>query len=107
MENLSGPVTAYSLNHGIQITFDDVRPNAPIVLSTTNGEIDVTIPATAKANLELSTWNGDIYSNFDISRPDKDGLKSISSKNIKGAINGGGATLKLNSTNGNIYLRKK
>ena len=107
LENLSGPVTAYSLNQGIQVTFNELKPDTPIVLSTTNGEIDVTIPATAKAYLQLSTWNGDIYSNFDISRPDKDGLKSISSKNIKGAINGGGTDLKLKSTNGNIYLRKK
>lgn len=107
LENLSGPVTAYSLNHGIKVSFDDVNQNAPIVLSTTNGEIDVTIPSSAKADLELSTWNGDIYSNFDIATPNKDGLKSISSKNIKGAINGGGTNLRLKSTNGNIYLRKK
>jgi len=55
----------------------------------------------------LSSWNGDIYANLDLKRPEKKGLKSYGSSNIKGKINGGGVAIKLNSTNGNIYLRKK
>lgn len=107
MKNLSGAVTAYSLNQGIQVEFDKVNDNAPIVIRTTNGEIDVTLPGSTKADMELSSWNGDVYTNFDLRKPDKDGLKAISGKNVKGAINGGGTTIKLKSTNGNIYLRKK
>lgn len=105
--NLSGPITAYSLNEGIRVEFDKINQDSPILIRTTNGEIDVTLPSSTAANLELSSWNGDIYSNFDLKRPDKDGLKSISGKNVKGAINDGGVSIKLKSTNGNIYLRKK
>ncbi|MDT0538963.1 MULTISPECIES: DUF4097 family beta strand repeat-containing protein [Croceitalea] len=107
MENLSGPVTAYSLNQGIEVSFDKISQDAPIVIRTTNGEIDVTLPENTSADMELSSWNGDIYTNFDLQRPDKEGLKSVSGKNIKGAINGGGVAIKLKSTNGTIYLRKK
>ncbi len=107
LTNISGPVTAYSLNEGIRIEFKEVKPGSPIVLSTTNGEIDVTLPANAPADLKLSSWNGDIYTNFDLKRPDKDGLKSISGRSIKGAINGGGVDITLKSVNGNIYLRKQ
>lgn len=106
LTNLTGAVTAYALNEGIKVKFDKINQDAPIVIRTTNGEIDVTLPGSTAANLELSSWNGDIYSNFDLRRPDKDGLKSISGKNIKGAINNGGVKIKLKSTNGNIYLRK-
>nr|WP_273569052.1 DUF4097 family beta strand repeat-containing protein [Maribacter sp. Hal144] len=106
LTNLSGPVTAYSLNEGIRVEFKEINQDSPIVLRTTNGEIDVTLPGNTSANLELSSWNGDIYTNFDLSRPDKDGLKSISGREIKGAINGGGVDITLKSTNGNIYLRK-
>ncbi|WP_394974057.1 DUF4097 family beta strand repeat-containing protein [uncultured Croceitalea sp.] len=107
MKNLSGSVTAYSLNQGIQVEFEKINQNAPIVIRTTNGEIDVTLPSSTAADLELSSWNGEIYTNFDLKRPDKNGLKSVSGKNIKGAINGGGVGIKLKSTNGTIYLRKE
>ncbi len=107
LSNLSGPVTAYSLNRGIQVEFEKINQDAPIVIRSTNGEIDVTMPAKTPANLELSSWNGEIYTNFDLKRPDKDGLRSVSGKNVKGAINGGGVNIKLKSTNGTIYLRKK
>ena len=107
LTNLSGPITAYSLNEGIRVEFDKINQDAPILIRTTNGEIDVTLPASTSADLELSSWNGDVYSNFDLKRPDKDGLKSLSGKNIKGAINNGGVDITLKSTNGNIYLRKK
>ncbi|MFH6602821.1 DUF4097 family beta strand repeat-containing protein [Maribacter algicola] len=107
LTNISGPVTAYSLNEGIRVEFKEIKPDSPIVLRTTNGEIDVTLPANAAADLEMSSRNGDIYTNFDLKRPDKDGLKSISGRNVKGAINGGGVDITLKSTNGNIYLRKQ
>ena len=105
--NLSGPITAYSLNEGIKVEFDKINQDSPIVIRTTNGEIDITLPESTQADFELNSWNGDIYTNFDLSRPDKDGLKSISGKNIKGAVNGGGVKIVLKSTNGNIYLRKE
>ena len=89
------------------MVFDKINQKASIDIRTTNGEIDVTLPENTSANLELSSWNGDIYTNFDLKRPDKDGLISISDRNIKGAINGGGVDITLKSTNGTIYLRKK
>jgi len=107
MKNLSGSVTAYSLNQGIQVGFDKINQEAPIVIRTTNGEIDVTLPSSTAADLELSSWNGEVYTNFDLQRPEKNGLKSISGKKVSSFINGGGVSIKLKSTNGNIYLRKE
>ena len=65
------------------------------------------MPGNTAADMELSSWNGDIYTNFDLSRPDKDGLTSISGRKVKGQLNNGGVAIKLKSTNGNIYLRKQ
>jgi hypothetical protein len=107
LSNLTGAVTAYSLNHGITVTFEEINQNAPIDIRTTNGEIDVTLPAKTNANLALSSWNGDIYSNFEIERKQKEGLISFSDRDIKGSINSGGVAIKLKSTNGTIYLRKQ
>lgn len=105
--NLSGPITAYALNESVRVEFDKINQDAPIVIRTTNGEIDVTLAESTPANLELSSWNGDIYTNFELKRPEKNGLKAYGSSKVNGAINGGGVDIKLKSTNGNIYLRKK
>ncbi len=107
LKNLTGPITAYALNENIKVEFETINQQAPIVISTTNGDIDVTLPGATPANLNLDSLNGDVYTNFDLSRPDKNGLKSISGRNIKGSINNGGVEIKLKSVNGNIYLRKK
>lgn len=107
LSKLSGAVTAYSLNEGITITFDEINQDSPIDIRTTNGEIDVTLPAKTSANLALSSWNGDVYSNFDVERNKKDGLTSYSDRDTRGSINGGGVSIILKSTNGTIYLRKK
>ena len=107
LEDISGPLTAYSLNSNVEVKFKSIRQDAPIYINTTNGAIDVSIPGDTSADIQMSTWNGDIYSNFDFKRADKDGMKSISSRNVKGSINNGGVDIKLKSTNGNIYLRKK
>ncbi|MEM9000627.1 MAG: DUF4097 family beta strand repeat-containing protein [Bacteroidota bacterium] len=107
IKNVTGPVTANALNGSIEVVFQNVKQGSPISIYTTNGELDVTLPESTPANLSLSSLNGEIYTNFDLNRPTKDGLTSYSGKNIKSSINNGGVTIKLKSTNGNIYLRKE
>ncbi|WP_411029606.1 DUF4097 family beta strand repeat-containing protein [Spongiimicrobium sp. 3-5] len=107
IREVSGPVTANALNGEVDVLFKTVKQNSPISIYTTNGEVDVTMPPNTPADLTLSSVNGEIYTNFDLKRPDKNGLKSISGRNIKGTINNGGVNIKLRSTNGNIYLRKQ
>ena len=105
--DVTGPVTANALNGDVEVVFTSVKQTSPTSIYTTNGAVDVTMPANTKANLSLGTTNGEVYTNFDLKRPQKNGLTSISSKNIKGEINNGGVSIKLKSTNGNIYLRKE
>jgi len=107
IDNISGPLTANALNGTIDVTFAKVNQNSPISVYTTNGALDITLPESTPANLFLASTNGEIYTNFNLNIPDKNGLRSISSKKVKGAINNGGVTIKLNSTNGNVYLRKQ
>ncbi|MEO0527630.1 MAG: DUF4097 family beta strand repeat-containing protein [Bacteroidota bacterium] len=107
IKDVMGPITADALNGELEVTFAKVTQGFPISLYTTNGVLDVTMPENTPANLSLSSINGEIYTNFDISAPNKNGLKSISSRKVKGAINNGGVDIQLKSTNGNIYLRKQ
>ncbi|MEO9510992.1 MAG: DUF4097 family beta strand repeat-containing protein [Flavobacteriaceae bacterium] len=104
---VNGPVTANALNGEITVEFGTVKQHSPISIYTTNGEVDVTLPPSTPANLALGTTNGDIYTNFEFKREEKNGLKSISGRKVKATINNGGVNISLKSTNGNIYLRKQ
>ncbi|KQC30409.1 hypothetical protein AAY42_11415 [Flagellimonas eckloniae] len=104
--NVNGPVTANALNGEVIVKFGKVKQDSPISIYTTNGEVDVTLPSNTPANLTLGTTNGDIYTNFEFKREEKDGLKSISGRKVRATINNGGVNISLKSTNGNIYLRK-
>lgn len=107
IENISGPLTANALNGEIKVIFSKVSQNSPITIYSTNGALDVSLPKDTPADLSLGSTNGEIYTNFELSVPNKNGLRSVSSKKVKGFVNKGGVNIQLRSTNGNIYLRKK
>lgn len=107
MKDVTGPVTIHGNAGPINIEFSKVNQSSPISISSSVSEIDVTIPANTKADLELKT-NGTVYTNFDIKIPTKKGMKSVSrTKRITSNINNGGVKIKIRSSMGNIYLRKK
>lgn len=102
--NTTGAVLAHSLNSRVFATFAK-PPQKPVSLSTLNGGLDVTVPPDTKANLNLKTTNGKIYSDFDVRLAG--GTLMQPGKGLSGTINGGGVELRLNSFNGSIYLRRK
>lgn len=106
VKDVTGPLTLYSAINDINVDFSTVNQTSPITISSSGSEIDVTLPANTKASLDMET-NGTVYTNFDLQAPKKDGLKDISRKKIIGNINNGGVKIKLKSSLGNIYLRKK
>jgi hypothetical protein len=107
MNNVTGPITVHTSVGAINIDFDTVSQSSPITISSSVSEIDVSIPGNTKADLELRT-QGAVYTNFDFPAPPKKGLKRVSpTKSIKASINGGGVKIKIKSSMGTIYLRKK
>ncbi len=104
--DVTGPVTLNSNTGTVEVVFNKVNQKSPISISTATGEIDVTLPKDTAADLSLHSTMGEIYSNFELSVPDKNGLKAISTQKIVGSINNGGVKIQLNSATGNIYLRK-
>ncbi|WP_299676908.1 hypothetical protein [uncultured Tenacibaculum sp.] len=107
MKDVTGPITVNANAANVNIEFSKVNQSSPITIFSNVGEIDVTIPENTKANLDLRT-RGTFYTNFDIEMPKKDGLKAVrGSQKISSALNNGGVQIKLKSTMGNIYLRKK
>lgn len=115
LTNVSGSVVANTTNGDVIVVFKAIDAKAPMAFSTLNGKVDVTVPATVKANIKLHTGRGEIYSDFDVavepSTPTttrgKDGSYRYTDQEwVTGKLNGGGPELTMRTFNGNIYIRK-
>lgn len=107
LESVTGPLSVSSVHGDIDVIFTSVTKELPSSIVTTHGDLDVTMPKGTKANLRISTSWGEVYSDLDIKVDSPEGLRPYGSKKINGDINGGGVSLSLSSTHGNVYLRGK
>ncbi|HET6255577.1 MAG TPA: hypothetical protein VFE32_15990 [Puia sp.] len=105
LKNVTGPLVVSTIGGGVDVVFTDISKDRPSSIASIGGDVDVTLPAKAAVNLEMSTMNGGMYSDFDFPTENKD-MRKIGGGLIRSPLNGGGADLKLSSISGNIYLRK-
>jgi DUF4097 and DUF4098 domain-containing protein YvlB len=119
LKNVSGSVVAHALNGKVLATFNRVDPQKPMAFSSLNGDIDVSFPADLKANVNMRTDNGEVYSDFDVQltatapqqvvedgRSQGGKYRVKIDKSVRGKINGGGQEIQFKDFNGNIYIRK-
>lgn len=108
LTNVAGPVVANSTNGGIQVKFKNVNQQKPSSISVINGEIDITLPASTKANWKLRSLNGEVYTDFDMALPKgKTELQKIAGSNtVEGKTNGGGVEMNIYTINSDIFIRK-
>ncbi|SEI96603.1 hypothetical protein SAMN05216327_10517 [Dyadobacter sp. SG02] len=116
LTNISGSAVANTVNGLLKVNFKSVDTKSPMAFSTLNGNVDVTLPPTAKFDLKLKSDQGDIYSDFDVdvdktvqpaTKTAKDGMYKVSIEDwVKGKVNGGGSEIMMKNMNGNIYVRK-
>jgi len=119
LKNVSGTVVANSTNGDVEATLSKVAPDKPMSFVAFNGDVDVTLPADTKATFNLKSGMGEVYSDFDMTlktqpvkseqstKADKGKFHVSLDRAVTGAINGGGPEFKLQTYNGNIYIRKK
>jgi DUF4097 and DUF4098 domain-containing protein YvlB len=119
LTNVGGSIVAHALNGRITATVRDVDASKPMSFSSLNGNIDVTLPPTIKANFNLQTARGEVYSDFDVvlgatppkveesKREEGRGRYRVSTGHgVIGKVNGGGQDMTFKNMNGNIYIRK-
>ncbi len=111
LENITGPVILHSINGEINLSFSKLMQESPMSVSAINGDIDISMPESSKANFELSTIHGDIYTDLDIKvekENENKNMKFIGGQSkIQGTLNNGGVEINVSGINGSIYLRKK
>lgn len=109
LTNVSGPVVASSTSGDFIVKYDKVNQSKPTAISTVSGIIDVTLPASTKADFNLKTVTGEVYTDFDMNLPttNREGLARIGGNNkLGGKTNGGGVEISLYSVSNDIYIRK-
>ncbi|HEX7281275.1 MAG TPA: DUF4097 family beta strand repeat-containing protein [Vicinamibacterales bacterium] len=117
MNNVAGSVNAGTTNGPVRATLTRVTADRQMAFTSLNGSVDVTLPATTKANLRMRSDNGDVYSDFEVqlaastpvvqeSRGTNGRYRINRNRSIVGAINGGGPEFELRTFNSNVYVRK-
>ncbi|HEY8054874.1 MAG TPA: DUF4097 family beta strand repeat-containing protein [Terriglobales bacterium] len=119
LTHVAGSIVAHALNGRIVATVDHFDAGKPSSFSSLNGTINVTLPADLHANLSLKTSHGDIYmdNGFQFQqqsrnpgtsgqRGDNGMYKVEVDRTITGTLNGGGADLRMQTFNGDIYIHK-
>lgn len=96
-ENLGGAVQAGTTNGNIRMHVTGIQPDG-IRLDTTNGVIDLRMPADLKATIAAHWVNGD----FEATGLTPQGEKAR--RRYDGKLNGGGPLVELNTTNGRIRI---
>ncbi len=119
LTNVVGPVVAESTNGDIEVVFTRVPSGKPMSFVTFNGDVDVTLPADAKATFRIKSSMGEVFTDFDLAlkavsvEPEKTtgregGKYRVSLERAAvGTINGGGAEMNLQNFRGDIYIRKR
>ncbi|SDF35262.1 Putative adhesin [Dyadobacter soli] len=116
LTNISGSAVANTVNGLLKANFKTLDAKSPMAFSTLNGNVDITLPATAKFDIKAKSDQGDIFSDFDVdvdkatpqaTKTAKDGMYKVSIEDwVKGKVNGGGSEIMMKNMNGNIYVRK-
>jgi acetylornithine deacetylase/succinyl-diaminopimelate desuccinylase-like protein len=118
LTNVAGTVIASTTNGGVKASMTSLAAKRPMAFTSLNGNVDVTLPASARANLRLRSDMGEVLSDFDVQvRPAPPATVSDNrrgggrfqievNKSIYGTINGGGPDIEMRTFNGNVFLRK-
>lgn len=114
LNNVGGSIIANTYNGLLKASFLEVSPDRPMAFSSMGGRIDLSYPASLKANLKVKSENGEVFSDFDIAQSASKTIKSTSSGVNKstlddwlyGKISGGGPEIMISNYYGNIYIKK-
>lgn len=110
IDNISGPLVLNTTNGNVEVKYRELKTTKPISIVTVNGYVDLTLPASVKADVQFQTIQGKAYTDFDIQSGDDNSGMTFPNMEmflLNGKINGGGVKININSVNGDIYLRKK
>ena len=108
LADLSGTVKGRTTNGGVNVslTGNSWRGSGMDVV-TTNGGVNLSVPAGYAATFETGTTNGGFKSDvaeLDVQQEDNQKNGWVRSKRVVASMNGGGAPIKVSTTNGGVRI---
>lgn len=105
LKNIMCPISINNLNGSINIDLSTQILNKPCFVSSTIGDVNISIPEVLSTNLVLKTLGGIFYSDFELNNIDEKS-PNIGKKSVT-KLNKGGKEIHVETVTGNIYIRKK
>lgn len=99
LDRVQGSVQVTNRNGAVAVT--QVPPLAAVQIQNEHGSVDVGLPSGAGFVLNATTRNGDLENDFGLTAHDNDSTHSLQQ-----AVGGGGPTVSINTTDGDLTLRK-
>jgi DUF4097 and DUF4098 domain-containing protein YvlB len=96
-----GPVEVSSGNGDIDVRMSALRAREDMAFHTGSGNVHLTLPANYNGELDASTGNGSIRSEFDLKIKGQ-----LSPRHIRATIGSGGPMLRMTTGNGEFEIRK-
>jgi DUF4097 and DUF4098 domain-containing protein YvlB len=96
-----GPVEARTGNGDVDVQMSALRPGENMSFSSGSGTLRVTLPPGYNGDLEATTGNGEIRSEFDLKVQGR-----LSPHRVRATIGNGGPLLRLTTGNGRVELLK-
>ena len=100
LTELLGEGTFSTVNGNVTVTAR--KGEMPISASTLNGNVTVSLPGDFDGSLDAQTLNGSASSDFSVTLTET----RRNNRLVGGIGEGGGSTIRLRSTDGNVRLRK-
>ena len=100
-----GSVHGSTVNGSITAAFDALDWDGKSSLTTVNGSIDVTLPASANVSIHATTVSGSVSSDFPLQARGF-GLVCSPGGVLSGTLGAGGRDLNLATVNGSVHIRK-
>jgi hypothetical protein len=107
LSDIGGDVKGRTTNGGVHVSLAGTRwDGSGLDLVTTNGGVHVNVADGYAANIETGTTNGGFHSDVaGITAPAKDDQNRYSrATRINASLNGGGAPIRLITTNGGVHF---
>lgn len=96
-----GPVEVRTGNGDIDVTMTTLKAKDDMTFSTGSGEVRVTLPAGYNGELDATTGNGELRSDFDLKIEGR-----MNPRHIRATIGEGGPRLRMTTGNGRLEVRK-
>ncbi len=110
LQNVSGDVTGKTTNGGVNVRLSGSSwKGSGLNVTTSNGGVNLTLPSNYAANIETGTVNGGFRSDIPSLNVTTEDVKGewnghAKAKHVTTSLNGGGAPVKLLTTNGGIRI---